>query len=168
MRGLRRTASGVALALALALGLVACGEPPIDVAIPPRDGHVSDLAGILDIDQLDAQLTAIAEQGLDVVALTYTTPRANCGEAFRAGRDFAVAWEADIALVAVARPGDFTSTDEARVRCLGLRPVDEFAVPRGLREEIAEELVPPIAADNDWDGAFRIAAQRLGEELTAR
>lgn len=156
------------LTLLLAVGVTACGEPPIDVDLPARtDGdHVADLAGILDADALDAQLAEIAADGLDVVALTYTTPQANCGEAFRAGLAFAQAWEADVALVAVARPGDFESTDDGRLRCLGLRPVDEFAVPGGLREEIAEGLVPPIAAENDWDGAFTAAADRLAEELT--
>lgn len=156
--------------LLVVLGLVVvvtgCGEPVIDVAIPDRDGHVADLAGILDSAALDERLTAIEAEGLDVVALTYTTEQANCGEAFRAGLEFATAWEADVALVAVARPGEFEATDDDRERCLGLRPVDEFAVPGGLREEIAEELVPPIAADNDWDGAFRVAADRLAQELT--
>jgi hypothetical protein len=157
----------IVMAALVALALSACGEPPVDVAIPPRDGaFVADLAGILDADGLEEQLAATAAAGLDVVALTYTTPQANCGEAFRAGLEFAQRWEADVALVAVARPGDFTSTDDARLRCLGLRPVDDFAVPRGLREEIAEELVPPIAAENDWDAAFEVAARRLTEELT--
>lgn len=156
----------VVAAAILLLATIACGEPPIDVAIPERDGHVADLAGILDLEALDARLVAIEQAGLDVVALTYTTAQANCGEAFRAGLEMATAWEADVALVAVARPGDFASTEDGRERCLGLRPVDEFAVPGGLREEIAEILVPPIAADNDWDGAFLAAADRLAEALT--
>lgn len=151
----------------LALVLVGCGEPAIDVELPDRDGtHVADLAGILDAEALDDRLQAIAADGLDVVALTYTTAQANCGEAFRAGREFATTWGADVALVAVARPGDFEATGSDRQRCLGLRPLDDFAVPGGLREEIAEGLVPPIAAENDWDGAFMVAADRLAEELT--
>lgn len=159
----------VLLVLLLALAATACGEPPIDVDLPARgDGdHVADLAGILDADALEARLAEIEADGLDVVALTYTTPQANCGEAFRAGLEMAQAWGADVALVAVARPGDFQSTEDGRERCLGLRPVDDFAVPGGLREEIAEGLVPPIAAENDWDGAFTAAADRLAEELTA-
>lgn len=159
----RRT---VLLVAALAGALAGCGEPAIDVDLPPRDGHVADLAGILDAEALDARLRAIQADGLDIVALTYTTQQANCGEAFRAGQAFATLWEADIALVAVARPGDFEATHGDRERCLGLRPVDAFAVPGGLREEIAEGLVPPIAAANDWDGAFMVAADRLAQELT--
>ncbi len=155
------------LVVALALGVAGCGEPETDVDIPARDDgrHVADLAGILDAEQLDDQLAAIEAGGLDVVALTYTTPQANCGEAFRAGLEFATAWEADVAIVAVARDGDFSSTDDQRERCVGVRPVDDFAVPGGLREEIAEGLGPPIAAENDWDEVFRVAADRLAEEL---
>lgn len=154
------------LTVLLVLSTPACGEPPIDVTIPERDGHIADLAEILDDEALDARLDEIERAGLDVVALTYTTAQANCGEAFRAGLEMATAWEADVALVAVARPGDFASTEAGRERCLGLRPVDEFAVPGGLREEIAEVLVPEIAAENDWDGAFLAAADRLAEALT--
>jgi hypothetical protein len=153
-------------ALLCAVLLTACGEPALDVDFPPRDGHVADLAGILDTDALNARLEEIAADGLDVVALTYTTEQANCGEAFRAGLAFATEWEADVAVVAVARPGDFQSTEDDRVRCLGLRPVDDFAVSRTVREDIAEVLVPPIAADNDWDQAFVVAADRLAEDLT--
>jgi hypothetical protein len=154
------------LAMVAVLAL-SCGEPPVDVDIPARDdgSHVADLAGILDADALDARLAEIRADGLDVVALTYETDQANCGEAFRAGLAFAQAWQADVAVVAVARPGDFTATDADRERCLGLRPVDDFAVPGGLREEIAEGIVPPIAAENDWDGAFHAAVDRLAEEL---
>lgn len=151
--------------LGLVLAVSACAEPAIDVQLPERDGHVADLAGILDVDRLEAQLQQIAAQGLDVVALTYTTPQANCGEAFRAGREMATGWQADIALVAVARPGDFTATVEDRERCVGLRPVDDFAVGRGLREEIAEVLIPPLAADNNWDQAFAVAAETLAGSL---
>lgn len=164
---MRRVLPPLLLAPLLAtLALTACGEPPIDVAIPDRDGHVADLAGILDARALDVRLAEVEAAGLDVVALTYTTEQANCGEAFRAGLEMATDWGADVALVAVALPGDFESTEDGRQRCLGLRPVDEFAVPGGLREEIAEVLVPPIAAENDWDAAFLAAADRLAEELT--
>lgn len=160
--GVRCLAAAVA-----AVAVAGCGEPAIDVAIPERTpgAHVADLAGILDATALGSQLAAIEQRGLDVVALTYETPQANCGEAFRAGLELATAWEADVALVAVARPGDFTSTADDRERCLGLRPVDDFAVGRGTREEIAEVLVPPIAAENDWDRAFAVAAETLAEQV---
>ena len=152
--------------LLLLLALTACGEPDVDVSIPERDGHVLDLAGILQTDDLETRLEALRERGLDVVALTYETPQANCGEAFRAGLELVTDWSADVAVVAVARPGDFASTSDDRERCLGLRPLDDFDVGRGLREEIAEQLVPPIAADNQWDQAFDVAITRLADELT--
>lgn len=153
--------------LVVALLLVACGEPPVDVAIPPREGEgrVADLAGILDVAAVeDALDDASAATALDTVALTYTTEQASCGEAFRAGGALLAAWDADVALVAVARPGDFEATGADRERCVGIRPADDFAVPSGLREEIAERLVPPLAADNRWTDAFVVAAERLAEE----
>lgn len=162
---MRRLASLV-LAAALTLASVACSEPATDVTIPARTGHVADLAGILDVQALEAQLARIEAAGLDVVALTYETDQANCGEAFRAGLEMVTAWEADVALVAVARPGDFSSTADDRERCLGLRPLDDFAVGRGLREEVAEVLVPPLAADNRWADAFAVAADTLALALT--
>jgi hypothetical protein len=160
---MRRTAVAAALLGALA----ACGEPPVDVVLPDRAAgeHVADLAGILDEGALEDRLAGLAARGLDVVALAYETPQASCGEAFRAGLELATAWEADVALVAVARPGDFASTADDRERCLGLRPVDDFAVGRGTRERIAEQLVPPLAADNRWDEAFAAAADVLEADL---
>lgn len=153
------------MALIVATALVACGEPALDVDLPPRDGHVADLAGILDEPSLEQRLSQVRARGLDVVVLTYTTEVANCGEAFRAGGALVTEWDADIAVVAVARPGDFASTEDGRERCVGLRPKDEFAVPGGLREEIAEGIVPPIAAQNRWDDAVAAAVDRLVEEL---
>jgi hypothetical protein len=156
--------------IGLLLVLVGCGEPPVDVDIPAREGdqRVADLAGILDVPALEDRLAELADDGLEVVALTYETEQANCGEAFRAGLDIATAWEADVALVAVARPGDFASSADDRERCLGLRPVDDFAVGRGTREEIAEVLVPPLAAENRWDEAFGVAADTLAEQVLDR
>ncbi len=154
--------------VAFVLLVAACGEPAVDVALPARgDGQrVADLAGILDAGALEEQLAAASDAtGLDIVALTFETPQASCGEAFRAGGAVVGAWEADIAVVAVARPGDFAAADEPRERCVGLRPADDYALPRALREDIAEVLVPPIAARNDWDGVFDAAVSRLAEDL---
>jgi hypothetical protein len=146
--------------------LTGCGEPAVDVDIPQRpDGaHVLDLAGVLDAEALERDLVALAGSGLDVVALTYETEQAGCGEAFRAGSQFVEAWDADVALVAVAKPGDFAATAETRVRCLGVQPRDPQAVPGGVREQIAEELVPPFAERNDWTGAFAIAVDTLAQQ----
>lgn len=158
-----------ALAVAAALLAAACGEPAPDVDIPARPdaGHVADQAAVLAPDEradLEQRLTDIAADGPDIVALTYETEAANCGEAYRAARRFVDTWDADIALVAVAAPGDFTSTETARKRCLGVQPRDERAVPGSLREEIAETLIPPEAADNDWYGAFVVAADALADQ----
>ena len=145
-------------ALLAVLGvLAACGEPAVDVAIPPReaDQQVLDLAEILSDDlQVDGGQ-------LDVVVLTYETPQASCGEAYRAGRQLVQAWDADVAVVAVARPGDFAATGQERERCLGVQPRNDQLVSGGLREMIAEQIVPPLAADNDWDGAVRAAVDAL-------
>lgn len=151
------------LAVAVALLLAACGEPPIDVAIPERQPQerIADLAEILDTQALAPRLDAAAVAGTDIVVLTYETEQAGCGEAYRAAREFVAAWDAEAAIVAVARPGDFASDSENRVRCVGVQPRDERAVSGALREQIAEELVPPKTADNDWDGAFAAAVDAL-------
>lgn len=150
--------------VAAALSLTGCGEPAVDVTIPPRAGHVADMAGILDVPALEDRLQDLEQQGLDIVVLTYQTDQANCGEAFRAGGELVADWEADIALVAVARLGDFQSRADDRERCLGLRPLDDFAVGRGLREQIAEEVWPPLLQDNEWDGAIEAAIEVLAAD----
>jgi hypothetical protein len=151
----------------LALVLSACGEPEVDIEIPQRDDgdYVFDDAGILDEEALEDRLAELDESGPEIVALTYETEQASCGEAYRAARQFVRGWNADIALVAVARPGDFASDDKGtRERCLGVQPLDDRAVSGDLREQIAEELVPPITADNDWDAAFESAVDALAEQ----
>ena len=149
--------------------LAACGEPPIDVTLPERrpGEHVVDQAGVFSDDQrtdLHQRLSQLAESGTDIVALTFETEAANCGEAYRAAKRFVQSWEADIAVVAVAAPGDFTATGGNRKRCLGVQPRNDRAVPGALREQIAEELVPPKAAENDWAGAFDVAVDALDEQ----
>ena len=160
-----------ALALVAAAILAGCGEPDVSVEISnERSGHVLDLANLFGEhregtphDELDDKLTQIAQSGPDIVALTYETDQASCGEAYRAAREFVQAWDADIAIVAVAQPGDFASTEEPRERCVGVQPRNDRAVPGGLREQIAEELIPPKAADNDWYGVFTTAADALAQ-----
>lgn len=154
----------VLLAL-VATALIACGEPSVDLTLPERPAgeYVLDQAGVLDKGQLHDRLSQLDQGGLDIVALTFETEQASCGEAFRAGTLFVQRWDADIAVVAVARPGDFTSTDESRVRCLGVQPRDARAVPGDVRERIAEEIVPPLAAENDWTAAFMAAIDELAE-----
>ena len=143
--------------------LAACGEPPIDVAIPAREGtqRVADLAGILDAAALEKVLAEAAQDGTDIVALTYETEQAGCGEAYRAAQEFVARWAANVALVAVAQPGDFASTEETRERCFGLQPGPGGDLPGDLRERIAEQLVPAETADNDWDSAFAVAVDAL-------
>ena len=155
-----------ALLVGLAFVAVACGEPAVDVDVPARgpQQHVEDQAGILDAAALEDRLATLAQDGPDVVALTYETPQASCGEAFRAARQFVADWDADIAIVAVARPGEFTATAQDRQRCVGVQPRADRALGADLRERIAEELVPPFAADNDWDGAFAAAVEALAAQ----
>lgn len=153
---------------ALTLLLTGCGEPAVDFDPPAREAgqHVLDEAELLEGSDVPGRLAALAETGLDVVAVTYESPQAGLGENRRAGQLMVEEWGADIALVAVAVPGDFTSTDtETRSRFFGLESADQFAVPRGLRERIAEELAPPLAAENDWHAVFSMAVDEIEREL---
>ena len=152
--------------VAAAVLLASCGEPAADVRIPDRgEGQVVlDQADILEDESVVETLTALG--GRDVVALTFLSPQAGMGEADRAGRQLLAQWDADIALVAVAPEGDFASADvENRERYFGLVAADAYDVPRGLREEIVEQLAPAIAADNEWTRLFVTAAQQLREAL---
>lgn len=156
----------VAVAGLLALG--GCGEPAVDLTVPARDPgrHVLDEAGILEDTAVAQRLAALADAGLDVVAVTYETPRAGLGESRRAGQLVVEEWGADVALVAVAAPGDFTSTDvEARRRFFGLEPGEAVTLPGSLRERIAEERAPPLAEANDWSEVFTMAIDELEREL---
>lgn len=157
-----------ALAVLAATMLAACGEPAVDLEVPAREPgqHVLDTAGLLDGTDVQARLAALADAGLDVVAVTAETPQASLGETRRAGQLVLEEWDADIALVALAAPGDFDSTDtESRRRFFGLEAADAFSVPRGLRERIAEERAPPLAEGNDWPGVFSMAIDEIESEL---
>lgn len=160
----RRLAAAVA---ALAL-LTACGgEPAVHLDVPDREQgrRVLDLAGVLDDAVADSALRRLEAAGHDVVLVTWESEDAGMGTADRLGRKVLDAWEADIALVAVAAPGDFDSREAGRERYFGLFAREVRAVPAGLRERIAEELVPPIAARNDWTLAFDTAARALADGL---
>jgi hypothetical protein len=175
----RTAVRGPGMTLAVLVTLVglllpACGEPPVDLDVPRRASGqvVLDQAGILDEAEIEKHLRAFEER--DVVALTFETEQASRGEARRAGQLLVREWDADVVLVAVARQGDFDSTivdredPRDRQRFFGIEPADTFDVPGGLREEIVEETVPPIAADNDWQQVFVTAAQDLRDGLAAR
>lgn len=158
----------LALLAVAALAVAGCGEPAVDLELPDRGSgqHVLDTAGLLDGADVERRLAALADAGLDVVAVTYQTPRAGLGENRRAGQLVVEEWGADIALVAVAAPGDFTSTDRGvRRRFFGMEPADTFAVPRGLRERVAEERAPPLAEANDWPAVFAMAIDEIEREL---
>lgn len=170
---MRRVALAALVALT-ALPLSACGEPPVDLDLPGREPGqvVLDQAGILDQAEVEGPLRAFGDR--DAVALTYETEQASRGEARRAGQLLVEEWGADVALVAVARPGDFESTivdredPGDRQRFFGIEPADTFDVPGGLREEIVEGRVPAIAAGNDWQRVFVTAAQDLRAGLAER
>lgn len=163
MADVRRLAAAAVAVVALA----GCGgEPEVDLDVPARaqGQQVADLAGILEGSDVDARLQQLRADGLDVVAVTYETEQASCGEAYRAGSEVVRAWDADVAVVAVAAPGDFDSTEAAsRQRCLGVQPASQGLLSGDVREEIAETLVPPLATDNDWAGAFGVAVDRIAE-----
>lgn len=159
----RRWASTVVVVL-LAVVAAACGEQEPDIDVPAREQGqvVLDLADVLD-DEVDRALRAFEDT--DVVAITYETPQANAGEAFRAGQRVLEEWDADVVLVAVAEPGDFTSETDDRRRFFGATPADVRAVSADLREELADVVVPVHTVDNEWSTAFVAAAERLAEEL---
>ena len=166
----RRVALAVPVAVvAVALGVALLArDPEPDLEVPPREpGQVSaDLAGVLD-DRVDDALATLADDGWDAVALTFESPAANQGEAQRGGRALLEAWDADVVLVAVAVPGDFTSDAQGRRRFFGVEAPSAFAVPGDVREEITDVVVPPYAAENDWAGAFAAGARHLADELEA-
>jgi hypothetical protein len=150
--------------LAVAAG---CAEPGVALEVPDRapGQRVLDPAGILD-DAVAARLDTAADKAeVDVVALAFTDEAASLGQADRGGRRLLEAWDADVVLVAVARPGDFASRDDDRRRFFGVFSADRFAVPRGLREDILEEVVPSLAARNRWPAAFIAAADALATGL---
>lgn len=157
-----------ALVLAAALAVAGCGEPTVDLDVPRRAAgdHLLDAAGLLEGTDVAERLASLRERGVDVVAVTYETQRASLGEGSRAGRLLLERWDADIALVAVAAPGDFTNPDESRrSRYFGVESADRFVLPRALRERIAEERAPPLAAGNDWPAVFAMAIDELEREL---
>ncbi|HWH33293.1 MAG TPA: hypothetical protein VNU01_11550 [Egibacteraceae bacterium] len=160
-----RRAAWLVAVLALALG--ACGEPEVPLQVPPRgaDDVVIDDARILDVDALARDLYAFRHQGWDPVLVTFEAEGASMGMADRAGRKVIEAWGADLAIVAVAEPGDFRATGSERRRFFGLFARDVREVPRDVRERIVEELVPPIAARNDWTEAFHVAVTELAGAL---
>lgn len=167
----RRLVALVAVAVLLLSG---CGEPPVDLDVPNRgpDQAVLDRAGILDTPEIEERLRAFDDR--DVVALTYETEQASRGEAQRAGQLLVREWDADVVLVAVARPGDFFSMvvdredPRDRQRFFGIEPADNFEVPGSVREEIVEGTIPPIAAENDWQQVFVTAAEDLRKRLAER
>jgi hypothetical protein len=157
----------VGLLGALLAAAAACGEPEPDLEVPPRQAgqQVVDHAGILAGSGVEERLGGLPA---DVVAVAYESPDASRGHADRAGRLLLDAWEAEVAVVAVARPGDFTSTDEdARERFFGVVATDVRLVSRAARERIVDEVVPPLAARNDWAGAFHAALDELEADLQA-
>lgn len=159
----------VAVLAAATVGLAACGEPAVPLAVPERrfDQVVLDDARILNESELALArpLAELRHLGWDPVLVTFEAQGANMGMADRAGRKVIDAWGADLALVAVAEPGDFDSEDPDRERYFGLFARNVRDVPRGLRERIVEQLVPPVAARNDWDGVFALAVRELTQHL---
>lgn len=161
----RRLAAAVAV---MAL-MTACGEPAVPLEVPQRDFDqvVLDTARILDEEdrELQVALGELRHQGWDPVLVTFQAEGANMGMADRAGRKVIDAWGADLAIVAVAEPGDFDSEAEDRERFFGLFARNVRDIPRGLRERIVEELIPPVARGNDWMEVFKVAVTELAEGL---
>ncbi|MBA2316524.1 MAG: hypothetical protein H0V93_01895 [Euzebyales bacterium] len=166
-----RSVTAPLLAIVAALGLIACGEPAVDVDIPDRAAgqHLLDAAGILDTAAVEGALADASQaSGLDVVGLAFTDGAANLGQADRGGRALLDAWDADVVVVAVAAPGDFTSVGADRRRFFGVFSGDRFDVPRSVRERIVGDVASVPAGANDWTSAFTGAAEALATSLAAR
>jgi hypothetical protein len=157
------------VALTLVVLAAGCGEPESDLALPERGQgqQVLDQAEVLEEGSaLESQLDGLRQRGHDVVAVTFESPEASAGHADRSGRMVLEEWGADVVLIAVAVPGDFTSTEgETRRRFFGVVPADRFLVSGDTREMIVEDLAPPLAADNDWDAVFDVAVEAISQEL---
>jgi hypothetical protein len=155
------------LLLLLALALAACGEPEVDLDVPPRgaDQHLLDVPGVVGAG-VEERLREVSEAtGLDVVGLAFEDERTSLGQADRGGRLLLREWDADVVLVAVARPGDFTSDEADRSRFFGVYATDRFDVSRGLRERIIFERVQLLAAENEWGAAFLAALDELEDDI---
>ncbi len=162
----RRLLLPVVVAVAILAVLLLAREPEADLEPPPRgaDEVVLDPEGVLD-ETVAAAFAELAEHGWDAVALAYETPQAGEGEAQRGGRLLREAWQADIVVVAVARPGDFASEDEDRRRAVGIAAESARTVPPALREAVADEAMAEPAGRNAWSEAFVAAADYLRAEL---
>jgi hypothetical protein len=158
----------VALVLLLCLASTACGEPPVAFDPPPRGPgqQLLDDAQILDAAIEERLREVSTATGSDVVGLTFTDERTSMGQADRGGKLLLDAWDADVVLVAVAAPGDFTSVEPDRRRFFGVFAADRFSVSRDLRERIIFDRVQLLAAENEWIPAFSAALDELEAELT--
>ena len=162
----RRLLLPIVVAVAALAVLLLAREPEADLDPPPRgaDDVVLDPAGVLDETVAEA-LADLAEHGWDAVALAYETPQAGEGEAQRGGQLLQEVWQADLVVVAVARPGEFRSDDADRRRAVGIAAESARTVPPALREVVAEEAMAEPAGRNAWSEAFVAAAERLRAEL---
>ena len=162
----RRLLLPVVVAAAVLAVLLLAREPDADLDPPPRgpDDVVLDEAGVLD-ETVAAAFAELAGHGWDAVALAYESPQAGEGEAQRGGRLLREAWEADVVVVAVARPGEFTGAQGDRRRAVGIDAKSARVVPPALREAVAEEAMAEPAGRDAWSEAFVAAAERLRAEL---
>lgn len=161
----------------LAIGIVAVGvliafamtlrEPSVDVELPARDGqHLHDAAGVVDAEVVEQRLAALERsEGIDAVAVVWEDEQASLGQAARGATQILDAWQADVALSAVAHPGAFTDQQAGR-RFFGVEG-DRFEVGSGLRERIVEDVVPGPAGENDWTAALLAAIDEIEAELGA-
>lgn len=161
----------------LAVGIVAIGvvvafaltlrEPSVGVELPARDGqHLHDAAGVVDADAVEQRLAALERsEGVDAVAVVWEDEQASLGQAARGATQILDAWQADVALSAVAHPGAFTDQQAGR-RFFGVEG-DRFEVGSGLRERIVEDVVPAPAGENDWTAALLAAIDEIEAELGA-
>lgn len=161
----------------MAIGIVAIGvvvafamtlrEPSVGVELPAREGqHLHDAAGVVDADAVEQRLAALERrEGIDAVAVVWEDQEASLGQAARGATQILDAWQADVALSAVAHPGAFTDQQAGR-RFFGVEG-DRLEVGSGLRERIVEDVVPEPAGDNDWTAALLAAIDEIEAELGA-
>lgn len=163
----------------LAVGIIAVGvlaafaltlrEPTVAFEPPAREvgQHVHDAAGVLDTPVVTQRLTELEQtRGVDAVAVVWEDEQASLGQAARGAKRILDAWQADVALSAVADPGAFTDQQAGR-RFFGVE-ADRLEVESGLREHIVQDVVPAPASENDWTAAFVAAIDALEAEVDAQ
>lgn len=158
-------ALGVLAALALQLR-----EPEVAFDPPerPAGAHVHDPAGAVDDEAVEQRLAELADaSGVDAVVVVWEDDQSSRGQAARGAQRILEAWQADVALSAVAMPGAFDDP-QAGERYFGVEG-DRFTVSADLRERIVAEVEQARPASSQaWTDAFLAVIDVLAADLAGQ